>query len=277
MIHYLKQIWDRFQDYIVTGFLLLLSLFIISKSSSPAVNSFKSFIFGSFSTLTSVISDVILMSDLRNENEELRRKNAELMIEVNSLREYGLENETYKKMLELKDTTKYSLIISRIIAKSFSVSQGTITIDKGRGEGIRSGMPVVNGDGLIGIVTEVSEGYSLVKTLKNVHLKLVIRNERSRSEGILKWTGEYLTVTNLPKTADVRQGDRIVTSDISSVIHIPLFIGHVSKIINPESGYFNDLIITSGVNFSSIKSVFIVKTLNAPEKINFSTENLREK
>ena len=277
MIHYLKQIWDRFQDYIVTGFLLLLSLFIISKSDSPAVNSFKSFIFGSFSTLSSVISDVILMTDLRNENQELRRKNSELMIEVNSLREYGLENETYKRMLELKDTTKYALITSRIIAKSSSVFQGTITIDKGRSEGIRSGMPVVNGDGLIGIVTEVSEGYSLVKTLRNVHLKLVIRNERSRSEGILKWTGEYLTVTNLPKTADVKPGDRIVTSDISSVIHIPLFIGRVSKILNPESGYFNDLIITSGVDFSSIKSVFIVKTLNAPEKINFSTENPREK
>lgn len=277
MIHYLKQIWDRFQDYIVTGILLLLSLFIISKSSSPAVNCFKAFIFGSFSTLTSVISDVILMTDLRNENQELRRKNAELMIEVNSIREYGLENETYKRMLELKDTTKYSLITSRIIAKSFSVSQGTITIDKGRDEGIKSGMPVVNGDGLIGIVTEVSEGYSLVKTLKNVHLKLVIRNERSRSEGILKWTGEYLTVTNLPKTADVRQGDRIVTSDISSVIHIPLFVGYVSKIINPESGYFNDLIITSGVDFSSIKSVFILKTLNAPEKINLSSENRRVK
>lgn len=277
MIHYLKQIWDRFQEYIVTGFLLLLSLFIISKSNSPAVNSFKSFIFGSFSALTSVVSDVILMTDLRKENEELRRKNAELMIEVNSLREYGLENETYKRMLELKDTSKYDLITSRIIAKSFSVTQGTITIDKGKSEGIRSGMPVVNGDGLIGVVSEVSQGYSLVKTIRNVHLKLVIRNERSRSEGILKWTGEYLTVTNLPKTADVKPGDRIVTSDISSLINVPLFIGHVSKIINPESGYFNDLIITSGVDFNSIKSVFIIKTPITPKKINFSTENSGER
>jgi len=277
MIHYIKQIWDKFQDYIVTGLLLVLSLFIISKSDSPSVNNFKSFVFGSVSVVTSIVSDVVLMTDLRSENEELRRRNAELMIEVSSLREHGLENETYKRMLELRDTSRYTFIASKIIAKSFSPTQGTITIDKGSNEGIKSGMPVVNGDGLVGIVKEVSGSYSIIRSLRNVHLKMVIRNERSRSEGILKWTGEYLTVTNLPKTADIKPGDRIVTSDISSVINIPLFVGRVTKILNPESGYFNDLIITSGVDFNSVKSVFVVKTLPEPLKVNLNLNSTEEK
>lgn len=264
MIHYLRQIWDRFRDFIVTGFLLLFSLFIITKSESPSVNSFKTFVFGTFSFATSFVSNVILMTDLRSENEDLRRKNAELMLEVNSLREYGIENESYKQMLQLKDTSTLSLVTSKIIAKSFSPAQGTITLDKGSNDGIMVGMPVINGNGLIGIVHSVSSAFSIVRTLRNVHLKLIIRNERSRSEGILKWTGEYLTVTNLPKTADVKHGDRIVTSDISSVINKPLFVGRVAKIINPESGYFNDLIISPGVDFNSIKSVFVVKTTQFP-------------
>jgi rod shape-determining protein MreC len=258
MSRFLKKIWNEYKEYIVLVILLLISLLLISGSENKSIKNFKSFIFGNFAVINSLISDVAKSPGYKEENLRLRNANSQLMLEVNKLREYSIINEELKSLLSLKDTSKYSLKAARIITKSFETSQETFSINLGVSDSVKPGMPVIDSEGLIGLVNSCSADYSVVRTLRNIHFKIVVKNQRSRNQGILKWNGEYLTVTNLPKTADVKVGDRIITSELSSLINTPIPVGIVTKIINPEKGWFNDLIIKPYVDFVKVENVFVL-------------------
>ena len=88
-----------------------------------------------FATVTSVFTDLFNVSNLKNENEVLRRTNAELMLQLSRLREYGIVNEDLKGLLALKDSSKFPLIPATIVSKSLTKSQGTITIKRWKKSG----------------------------------------------------------------------------------------------------------------------------------------------
>lgn len=265
MIRFFRNIWFNFKEYIVLIFLLIISLSFISIDDSQSVRNLRTFVFGSFSGITSIFSDFINISNVKEENNFLRKQNTELMLQVNRLREYGIINEELKNLLAFKDTSNYDLIFSRVLSKSLSITQGTFTIDVGLKKDIKPGMPVVDGNGLIGIVYSSSDEFSIVRTLKNTNLKLTVKDERSRVQGILKWNGNELVITNLPKTSDIKPGDRIIVSELSTLINLPLQVGIVTKIINPEKGIFNDVVIKPFSDLVKVENVFVIKTI--PSKI----------
>jgi rod shape-determining protein MreC len=145
-----------------------------------------------------------------------------------------------------------------VIYKSITGIQMNFALNRGSSDGVRAGCPVITGDGLIGVVQTVSSNYSIVRTLKNSDLKLIVRDERSRIDGILKYNGSDVMISNLPKTADIKIGDRVVTSNYSSLVNFPILIGKVKKIVNPEQGSMNNVIITPSVNFDKAENVFVI-------------------
>ena len=265
-----KNIWDQFKEYFVLVFLLLISVLFISRSDHPSVKNLKTTTFGTFAFVTSFFSDVLPSTGLKSENTKLREQNAKLMLEVNKLREYGIENVELKNLLSMKDTVSYKLISARVISKSFSSDQTTFTLDRGKEEGIKAGMAVVTGEGLVGIVERSSKDFSLIRTLKHLNFRVVVKDQRSRFQGILHWTGSQLIISNLPKTSEIKLGDRIITSEISSFIGQPFPIGIVKKIINPDEGYFNNVLIKPFVEIEKVDNVFIVAVI--PQKIKNSVE-----
>ncbi|MDP3683083.1 MAG: rod shape-determining protein MreC [Ignavibacteria bacterium] len=266
----LKNIWNQFKEYLILIFLLLISVLLISHSDHSSVKNLKTTTFGTFAFLTSFFADVLPSTGLKSENTKLREQNAKLMLEVNKLREYGIENVELKNLLSLKDTISYQLIPAKVIAKSFSTDQTTFTLNKGNNEGIKAGMAVITGEGLVGIVERSSGDFSLIRTLKHLNFRVVVKDQRSRFQGILHWTGSQLIISNLPKTSEIKLGDRIITSELSSFIGQPFPIGIVKKIINPDEGYFNNVLIKPFVEIEKVENVFIVALI--PHKIKNSVE-----
>jgi cell shape-determining protein MreC len=101
MFRFLPKVWENFKEYIVLVFLLIVSLFVLSQNQNVKVRQVKSIAFGSFAAATSVVSDIVHVSSYKKENERLREINAELMLEVNRLREYGIVNKELKNLLKL--------------------------------------------------------------------------------------------------------------------------------------------------------------------------------
>jgi len=269
-VRILKNIWNQFKEYLILIFLLLISVLLISHSDHSSVKNLKTTTFGTFAFLTSFFADVLPSTGLKSENTKLREQNAKLMLEVNKLREYGIENVELKDLLSMKDTISYQLIPAKVIAKSFSTDQTTFTLNKGNNEGIKAGMAVITGEGLVGIVERSSGDFSLIRTLKHLNFRVVVKDQRSRFQGILHWTGSQLIISNLPKTSEIKLGDRIITSELSSFIGQPFPIGIVKKIINPDEGYFNNVLIKPFVEIEKVENVFIVALI--PHKIKNSVE-----
>ena len=266
MFRFFSKIWKEYKEYILLILLLVISLITLSLNQKPGVKKVRAIAFGTFASVTSVISDVINTAKVQSENERLMRVNAELMLQVNRLREYGILNEELKGLVGLKDTFNYPLIPATIVSKSLNKSQSTITINVGEGSGIKPGMPVINDLGLIGIVQSISEDYAIARTLKNTDLKLTIKDERSRVDGIMKWNGEDLVIVDVPKTYDIEPGDRIITSDLSSIIPIPIPVGVVVRLSKVETGIFNEVKIKSFVDFVRVENVFVMGIVQSKQK-----------
>jgi rod shape-determining protein MreC len=266
MFRFFTRIWDSFKEYFILILLLVLSFISLSLNHNPSIKQVRAIAFGSFAAFTSIISDVFNIAKVRVENQRLREINAELMMQVNQLREYGIVNNNLKKMLQLRDTLHYPLIPAFTVSKSFTIAQGTITLNAGSRKGVKPGMPVINEKGLVGIIYATSDDYSIARTLKNFELKLVVKDERSRVDGILKWNGEDLVIVNVPKTYDIEPGDRIVCSDLSSIVSLPIPVGSVIGLQDVQTGIFNSVKIKPFADFSRIEYVFIIAVVESKQK-----------
>jgi rod shape-determining protein MreC len=266
MLRFISSVWGNFKEYFVLILLLVTSFISLSLNQNPAIKKVRAIAFGSFAASTSILSDIVNIAKVKGENDRLREINAELMLQVNKLREYGVVNETLRKMIGLKDTLKYPLIPALTVSKSFTIAQGTITLNAGSDNGVKPGMPVINEKGLVGIIYATSKDYSIARTLKNFELKLVVKNERSRVDGVLKWNGEDLVIVNVPKTYDIEPGDRIVCSELSSIVSLPIPIGVVVGLQNVQTGIFNSVKIKPYADFSRTENVFIIGVIESKQK-----------
>ena len=277
MFRFFTRLWFGFKEYIVLVVLVVVCFVVLSLNQKPEVKNVRAIAFGSFAAVTSVVSDLLNIANIKSENRQLREVNAELMLQVNRLREYGIQNEELRNLLKLKDTLKYPLIPANIVSKSFSKIQGTITINAGLKDGVKPGMPVINDEGLIGVVYNSSDDYSIARTLKNFDLKITVKDQRSRIDGIMKWNGENLVIINVPKTYDVEPGDRIITSDISSIIPVPLPVGVVTGLSNIKTGIFNEVKVKPFVDFLRVENVFVLGIVESKQiknlEMNFYKRN----
>jgi rod shape-determining protein MreC len=269
MSRFAWKFWDDFKEYVVLVVLLVVSLVLFSFNKNTPIKKARSLAFVSVSYVNSLVSDLFAFTRLRSENDQLRSQNSRLMLEVNKLREYGIVNEELKRLIGFRDSVSYPLIASRIIAKSYSNSQTVFTIDVGESSGVKAGMPVINSLGLLGIVSNVANNYSVVKTLKNRELRLTVKNQRSRCDGLMKWSGDDLVIYDIPKTNDFEVGDRIITSELSSIVPIPIPVGIVKEISKVETGIFKEMKIKPFVDFDRVSNVFVLGIVNSKVVNNF--------
>lgn len=276
MIRFFASIWSNFKEYIVLIILLIISLVLLSQNNTAGIQRVRSIAFGTFASVTSLFSDVFNVSNLKKENTELRRSNAELMLQISKLREYGIINSELKNLLSLKDSTDYPIISATVVSKSLSKSQGTITLNVGKNQNVKAGMPVITDKGLVGIVFSTSDNYSIARTLTNVDLKITVKCERTRENAVMKWNGDWLVMIDVPKTYNMKKGDRIVTSEISSIVPFPLPVGVVAEIGNVEQGIFNEVKVQPFVDFNKVENVFVLQIVKSKEMGNLEFNFLNQ-
>ncbi|MGE5679608.1 MAG: rod shape-determining protein MreC [Bacillota bacterium] len=269
------RIWNGYKEYLVVVILLVLSLVLLSFSTNPAIKRVKTYAFGGFAIVTSGVSKVIEPFQTAFETKRLREANAQLMLQVNRLREYGIQNEELKKLLALKDSSDYPLIAANVVSKFVSNSQGCFIINAGSNENIQTGMPVINDQGLIGVIISVSKDFSILRTFNNSELKFAVRNQRSKFDGVIEWNGSNLVIKNVPKTFDMEIGDRIVTSDFSTKFPPSIPVGVVTGGNRDKTGIFNNIVVKPYVDLVKVSNVFVIGFVPSTQRNNLELNLIR--
>jgi len=259
MQKFFRNLIENFREYITLVALLLVSLFLLSINNKPGIAHFRSVSFGTFAYVTSAIHSVTNIFSDDDEIEKLKLANAELMLEVNKLRNYALQNSELRQLLAMKDTTTYKLIAADVITKLTSKIEGNFIINVGMNDSVSIGMPVINEMGLIGAIIDVSDNYSSVRTLENVKLNIAVTNQRSNINGILSWNGQRHVIKNIPTTFDMKVGDRIETSSFSTILPPSIPIGVIEEKETEVSGLLSNIYIKPFADIKSVENVFIVK------------------
>ena len=213
-----------------------------------------------FSTGERVFSKPIQMSRLRRENRFLRRRNIDLSMEVQRLREAELENMRLRRLLNFKQKSGLSLLPAEVIGTGGAHGINSITIAIGSRDGIKENMPVVTAEGLVGRVIKVFLSSSVVQLLldRNCRVSAVVQN-RDRPFGIVEWEGEQkLKLKGISLRSNIQLGDVVVSSGMGGVFPKGLQIGTISNIEGQELGLFKKVELTPTVQFSRLEEVFVL-------------------
>ena len=276
MFKILRRYLESFKEYIVLILLLLISLIVLSFNQNNQLKKIRAFAFGNVAVINSVFSSINQLFTLKKEIKKLEQLNAELMLKVNKLREYGIENQELKRLIGLKDTTDYPILPVTIVSKMIPSLPGYFIINAGLKEGVEKSMPVINDRGLIGVVTETTDNFAFVKTLLSPDSKIAVRDERSGVNGILSFENNMLLIKNVPTTYDFRIGDRIVTSLVSTIVPPSIPVGLVAQKQISITGLLTDIEVYPFVDFEKVRNCAVLKIVKSKELNNLELNLLRQ-
>ena len=207
------------------------------------------------------------IDELRQQNEELKaeldnvkEKNLVLVqdqIELNNLRElYALDNKI----------PGYDKVAARVIGKGSGNWFSTFTIDKGSRDGILVDMNVICGNGLVGIVTDVTDNTATVRSVidgnSNVTGMLVTSSDTCNVRGDLELMDSgYIHLEYMQKDVDVSDGDMIVTSNISDKYIQGILIGYVKNITEDANSLTQSGYLVPAVDFERLTEVLVIMQL----------------
>lgn len=216
------------------------------------------------SYFTSKLDYLKNIDDLLAKNKELSEKLDKISYENKLLLQGKYELDDFRKLYNLDQTyADYPKVAARVISKETNNWYSEFKIDKGSDDGIKPGMNVMAGNGLVGIITKVGRNNSRVRSIiddgSNVMGMLLDTSDTCVVKGNLKLLDEgHIEVTDIKKGSVVKDGYEVVTSYISPKYHPGILIGYISNIkVDPsnmtESGY-----LTPAVDFSKLDMVLII-------------------
>jgi len=259
MLKFLRRLAYKYKEYLLLTFLSVISLSILSSNEKPFAKHLKIFAIGNFSIFTELAASVTSFFHEDESLPKLKEENAKLMLDLNQLRKVENENTELRSMLSLRDTSKYPLIPARVISKLITVSQGNFIINRGAKDEIKKGMPVIDQHGLVGLISDVADNFSTIKTLFNSNLSIAITVRRTNVSGILTFDGANLIIKNIPSTYDVQVGDIIETSEFSSLFPPSVPVGIILKKETINLGLLHILTVQPLANISGINDLYVVK------------------
>jgi len=193
------------------------------------------------------------------QNERLKKEIDFLKQKLNTMDEALLENTRLKETLSFKQESPYKVIAARVIGRSPDNWSSLVIIDKGRYNGIKTGMVTINYLGLVGRVIETTESTSKIMLINDPNFAVSAMVKRSRQEGLVAGTlGSSLIMRYLPREADIEASDTIITSGLTDLYPKGLLIGTVVDIGEELSGLARYAIIKPVVELSNIEEVLVI-------------------
>ena len=209
--------------------------------------------------------------DLQKRNEELEDKVNELTMQNRNLLQDRYELDRLRELYELSERySDYPTVGARVIGKGAGNWFNVFLIDKGSESGIQVDMNVIADGGLAGIVTEVGDGWSKVKSIiddtSSVSAMVLTTQDTCMVKGSQKnIVNDYIDVEYISKDAVIEEGAELVTSNISSKYLEGIAIGFISNIELDETRLTQIGRLTPIVDFAHLQEVLIITELkNVP-------------
>jgi rod shape-determining protein MreC len=252
---------------VVVGHILLISTQVSTRRGVPFLEALTFGVFAEVQrTTTSGIGGVrdvwqnyFALQQTRQENQQLRTELAQLRVGLQQERALAEQSRMLQKLLDMKMETPLKTTAAYVIAGAASPDFRTATIDKGTSDGLKPDMAVISPAGVVGRIILPTSRAAKIQLLIDRDAAAGAVTERGRAQGVVVGTGTSLRMDHVPGTADLKVGDRVVTSGIEGIYPKGFEIGQIES-IERRAGEFSAVIIRPAVEFSSVEAVLVVLT-----------------
>lgn len=216
---------------------------------------------------------------LKSINESLQASNAQLQNDVLNLRSQLIEMEAMRPdtVFDRKYRDRFGYVPAAVINNNTRHPKNYFTINRGRLDGIRPGMGVVDQNGVVGIVNVTGDHISRVISLLNETQHFSIKLKGTGFIGSLNWKGGDASVAyaeEIPRHAQYRVGDTIVTSGYSTTFPEGIPVGVLMNRVRSRDDSFYAFKIRLLPDFKSLSNVRVIKDIYKIEIDSLSTYDI---
>ncbi len=182
-------------------------------------------------TARDTASDIQSYFSLKQQVEVLLRENQALKDWELQARNLRAENESLRRLLKMAPSLRVTFISAPVIADASSgFVRGVIAL-AGRQHGVVKGQAALAGNGMVGRVQDVGDRVARIMLLTDINSRLPILIERTRDQAVLAGNNtDQPDINYLPRDADIKIGDHVVTSGVGGAFPPGLPVGEVAEI-----------------------------------------------
>ena len=224
-------------------------------------------------SVSNYFSSIANLRSAQDENGQLKQQVQELEVQLKQKEELDAENQRLRKLLELKEQSKYKVLTARIIGRDPSAWFDSAILNRGSLDGIRLNMPVVTDGGLVGRVTAVSPLTSqvdLVTRDKSGIGAVVGQIGQSNALGVVTGTSkkELLEMKYVTGSTDVQVGQSVFTTGQDGIFPAGLKIGDIVNLVSGSATTPHQIEIQPAARLGSMQEVGVL-LYEPPEKPEF--------
>lgn len=209
---------------------------------------------------TSVIGDFLVLRRARVMNKQLKQEMNEIKAKALLLNELDKENKRLRDMLGFKSRYVSSrLLPAEIVGRPGSNWLEIVEINRGASDNLVPDTAVINQEGLVGRVFEVSKYSSKILLITDPSSAISVMDAETGDMGIL--SGNLigpLTIKYMSANASIKVGDKIITSGMSDIFPKGILVGRVKSVNKKDYDIFQRVEVISACNFSRLDKVFAV-------------------
>ena len=235
---------------------------------------------GSRSALTIALTPVVVTADLPNRSargiqdmfssrEDLRGRITDLESELIILRvktekmaALTAENNRLRGLLGSAAKLQDNVLVAELIGVNPDPDEQEVVIDKGPEDSVFVGQPVLDSRGLVGQVVEVSPFNSRVLLISDERHSVPVQVLRSNLRLIAQGTGigQQLELLNVNSTADIKVGDRLLSSGLGNRFPVGYPVGVVDKVDYKPGKPFAEVSAKPNAQLDRFRHVLLVFT-----------------
>ncbi len=248
---------------VIESFSLFLTIQTNSFQRASFINSSTEIsgnIYSWFSSVTEYIS-------VKEDNEKLAKENTELRKLLKS--NYINNVLTLKTINDSIYKQKYDYFTAKVVNNSVIHQNNYLTLNKGYNQGARKDMAVINPQGIVGIIKDVSPNFSIVIPAININAHISAKIKKWGCFGTLSWDGKdyrKAQLNEIPFHIKLVKGDTLVTSGYSSMFPEGIMVGTVSDFDLNDGKDFYNININLSTDFMSLNHVYIISNLYKDEQ-----------
>ena len=218
-----------------------------------------------FTISSDFFDSYIILIDIKKRNHKLQADNGLLSFQLEQLKETQFENRRLHKLLNFKKQHEILSqgIAAHVIGRQTSPLSHILIIDCGTNQNLAINNPVFTPGGVVGRI--ISSGPQSAKVLllidRNSACDVII--QRNRISGILQGTGTNLCrLAYLQRTADVKVGDKLITSGLDTIFPKGITVGTVITVSEESDGLSQKIQVQPEFDPDTIEEVYVIPSLS---------------
>jgi rod shape-determining protein MreC len=222
----------------------------------------------------SIWENYFALRNVRQENKDLQATVDRLRLEQAALLEDARQGQRLQQMLGFQEKYLYGTVPAQVIGTSGSDQSWVFTINKGKDDGLKRDMAVINAQGIVGKVREVFQHTAQVLEINDQSSGAGVILEQTRVRGILRGNAQgQPQIVGVLSDNRIKQGEKVLTAGGDQIFPRGLPVGVVEKVLpDPDRDGFIRVIVSPAARLDRLDEVLVI-TDTAPR---FSDQQLKD-